>query len=112
MPDPTPPTTPEPPEPPGAPEPPPPPLPPRSRTATIRRIAAPIALVGALALITRDACDRDRTGEATIVLDFGAAGATVRAVHAEIATRDDEPPAITYDRNLEGGGARTVSFRA
>lgn len=50
----------------------------------VRRRIAPIAFFVAIALIARDSCNKEQRSHATIVLEFGAAEASVQAVDAEL----------------------------
>jgi len=49
-----------------------------------RKRIAPLAFFAAIVLIARDSCNKEQRAHATIVLDFGAAEASVRAVDAEL----------------------------
>jgi hypothetical protein len=48
-----------------------------SRYDLFRKRIAPIAFVAAMALLVRESCNKQERTHATIVMDFGAAEATV-----------------------------------
>lgn len=74
-----------------------------------RKRIAPIAFLGAVALIAYDTCDKQERTRATFVLDFGSAVNEVRAVEAEVWMRGEQ---VTQFRRtaLDGGHIGTAKF--
>jgi hypothetical protein len=55
-----------------------------SKYDLFRRRIAPIAFIVAIALMARESCMKQQRTHATVVFDFGAAEASVKAVDAEL----------------------------
>jgi hypothetical protein len=55
-----------------------------SKYDLFRKRIAPIAFIVAIALMARESCLKDQRTHATVVFDFGAAEASVRAIDAEL----------------------------
>jgi len=80
-----------------------------SKYDLFRRRIAPVAFVLALGFIAYDTCSKHERTHATIVLDFGAAAADVRAVDAEIWMNGEQ--VMHFRRNaLEGGQIGAARF--
>lgn len=81
-----------------------------SRYQLWRRRLAPVGFALAIALLAREACNKEHRTHATVVLDFGSAAADVRAVDAEVFV--DGASVARFHRAAVGGAIGDAKFEA